>query len=1069
MEIYQNSKSKKANHYKDILPAGSLILILVLYTTTGLYAGNDTFSRVKKTFSISPAPLAKEEITGVVKDETGQAIPGASVKIKGTTTGTVTDVNGKFKIAADRGAILVFSFIGSESKEVQVRDSQSINVILKALQTSLTEVVVNGYTSQRRSNVTAAISTVSGKELLKSPVTNVTQALAGVVPGLIVQQSQGRAGINSANLYIRGRVSPTATALIIVDGVERSSFGDIDPNEIESINILKDASSTALYGLKGANGVFVITTKRGKEGPARVSFNINQGILTATERPDILPAYESAMLYTEGQKNIGETRNFSDEELQIFKDGTGDPLLYPNVDWYSALVRDSWTQNQQNVTVSGGTGRIKYFTSFGHQFEDGNFKEFKTPLDYSTTPSYNRYNFRARVSFDISKTTNFEVNLAGRNEHRYSLSGYSEYNDPAGVVSNGIEGLVGRSLKIPAWGLPFFPEYTNSTDPAVIALDNTYNHIVNMALLGTNSYNPYSYITYGGYAFTDTNIGESVFTLDQKLDFITPGLSVKGQFGYDSNFISGKLQRGSIGSFNLDRSTKQLSPYSSTYNDYLGNPAYTRSGYNKTNLQLFINYSHSFDKHNVSANIIGQRELRGATDASAPFANQGIVSQVMYNYANKYFFTGSATYNGSENYAKDYRYGFFPSLSVGYNIANEEFMNSVNWLSMLKVRGSVGRVGIPSPGTGRFYYQDKFGAGSNVPFGNPNSSFSAPTYTQTQYGNPMVSFETSLKRNLGLDLSMFKDKLSVTADIFDDRRSDILTSRSNTSFSSYGASVPSVNYGVNYNHGYEATATYQNRDHKLTYSVTGNMSFSRNKREVLDEAPGTLSNLKVTGTPIGTYYGYHVLGYYQDQADIDANPVNNLKGVKSIPGDLKFADVNGDGQITTNDRMPIGYSNIPEYNFGLNLQLGYKGFQLSVLFNAVDHVSSDLIFYSGGLNQYYAPMMGRWTPDNPNPTWPAMRPALSPNPNENVNDFFLQDASYVKLRNAQLSYSFPAKLLRKYKISNLALILSGQNLITWTKFYGVDPENNISGGTYNYNTTVVPTTRVFNLGLNLSF
>lgn len=1072
MKIYQNSKNRKVYKYKGIGRATRLAVILILFFSVRLYADKDPSEkdgRAGNTSSLWAFEALAKDITGVVKDDAGEPIPGASVKIKGTTAGTATDVEGKFRIRAERGAVLVFSFLGSETKEVIVRDNQVINVTLKTLQTSLNEVVVNGYTSQRRSDVTAAISTVSSKELLRSPVTNVTQSLAGNVPGVIVQQSQGRPGYNSANLYIRGRVSPTATALIIVDGVERTSFGDIDPNEIESINILKDASSTALYGLKGANGVFVVTTKKGKDGPAKVTLSINEGLVTPTARPEILHAYESAMLYTEGQKNVGEARTFTDQDLQTFKDGTGDPLLYPDVDWYSELVRKRWSQNQQNVTVSGGTGKITYFTSFGHQFEDGNFKEFKTPLDYSTTPNYNRYNFRARIGFDITRSTNFEVNLAGRNEHRYSPAGMSEFNDPAGVVSNGIEGLVGRALKIPSWGLPFFPQYTNSSDPAIIGLDNTYNHIVNMGLLGINTFNPYAFLTYNGYAFTDTNIGESIFTLNQQLDFITKGLSVKGQLGYDANFITGKLQRGSVGYYNLDRTTLALSQYSSTYNDFLGSPSYTRSGYTKTNLQLFINYARTFNKHNVSANIIGQRELRGSTDASAPFANQGIISQVTYNYANKYFLTASGTYNGSENYAKDYRYGFFPSVSVGYNIANEKFMNNVTWLSLLKVRGSIGRVGIPSPGTGRFYYQDKFGAGTSVPFGNPSSVYSAPTYTQTQYGNPQVSYEVSLKRNVGVDISMLRDQLSVTADLFDDRRSDILTSRTNTSFGSYGATVPSVNYGVNYNHGYEVSATYQNRSNKINYSITGNLSYARNIRKVLDEAPGTLPNLKTIGTPIGTYYGYHVLGFYQSQAEIDASPVNNLKSVKSIPGDLKFADLDGDGQITTLDRMPIGHPNIPEYNFGLSLRAGYKSFQLSVLVNGVSNVSSDLIFYGGGLNQYYAPMLGRWTPDHPNAAWPAMRPGLASNPNENVNDFFLQDASYIKLRNVQLSYSIPTKLCRRYKINNLTILLSGQNLITWTKFYGVDPENNIVGGTYNYNTTVIPTTRVFNLGLNLSF
>lgn len=1045
---------------------GWLLVVLLLWSPV-----QQLYGKPKKTDSSNSGQTVAQllqEITGTVKDEKNQPIPGASVMIKGTKNGVQTDVDGRFRINAQPGQVLVFSSIGSETKEWTITSSAIANIVLNSTSSALSEVVVNGYTAQRRSAVTAAISTVSGQELLKSPVTNVNNSLAGRVPGLVVQQTSGRPGINSAALYIRGQVSPSATALIIVDGVERTSFGDIDPNEIESINVLKDASSTALYGLKGANGVFVVTTKKGIEGPARVTFSSNFGLISPTARPDILGAYESAMLLTEGQKNVGEAPTFTEEDLEIFKSGKGDPLLYPDVMWYNELVKNNWMQNQQNLTVSGGSAKVKYFTSFSYMGEEGNFKEFKTPLDYSTSPSYSRYNFRARVGIDLTNTTNFEVNLAGRNEHRYSPAGMSEHNDPAGVVSNGIEGLVGRALKMPSWAAPFYKEYINSDDPKIIALDGSYNHIVNYGLGGVNSFNPYALLTYGGYAFTDNNVAESIFTLRQKLDFLTKGLSFKAQFGYDATQLSGKLQRGSTGYLDLNRTTLALTPVGGTYNDFFGAPAYSRSGYTKTNLQVFLTYGRTFGKHNISANLIGQRELQGSAAAAAPYANQGVISEATYNYGNKYFVTGSATYNGSENYAKGYRYGFFPAVTVGYNIANEEWMKSIKWISMLKLRGSIGKVGIPSPGTSRFYYQNRFGAGSNVVFGNPNSNFSAPTYTQSQYGNPYITFEMSLKRNIGLDLSLFNDKLNITADLFDDERSDILTTRSATSFATYGATVPSTNYGVNYNHGYELSVTYREKVKDFTYAVTGNLSFARNMRKVLDEAPGLAENLRVSGTPIGTYFGYHVLGFYKDQNEIDKSPVNKITAFPSIPGDFKYQDTNGDGIINNQDIIAIGNPNIPEYNASLNMQFGYKGFQLSLLFNGVTNVSSNVVFQSGSFNQYYAPMLDRWTPTNTNASWPAMRPGLNANPNESLNDFTLQDASYIKLRNVQLSYTLPKKWLSKVRLNNLTVFVSGQNLKTWTNFYGIDPENSLSGNAYASSISTIPTTKIINFGLNLS-
>lgn len=1046
---------------------GWLIVTILFGTYNGIL--NARPNNAAASHPVSSGILRFQEITGTVRDEKNLPIPGATVKVKGTSTAVQTDVDGRYRINADRGQVLVFSFIGSESKEITVGPASTINAVLASTSSSLSEVVVNGYSTQRRSAVTAAISTVSGQDLLKAPVTNVNNALAGRVPGLVVQQTSGRPGINSAALYIRGQVSPSATALIIVDGVERTSFGDIDANEIESINVLKDASSTALYGLKGANGVFVVTTKRGVEGPARVTLSANLGIVSPTSRPEILDAYQSAKLLTEGQLNVGEPRTFTDEDLAIFKAGNGNPLLYPNVMWYNELVKDNWLQNQQNLTISGGSEKVKYFTSFSHLNEQGNFKEFKTPLDYSTSPSYSRYNFRARVGIDLTSTTNFEVNLAGRNEHRYSPAGMSEYNDPAGVVSNGIEGLVGRALKMPSWAAPFFKEYINSDDPKIIALDGNYNHIVNYGLGGVNSFNPYALLTYGGYAFTDNNIAESIFTVRQKLDFITKGLSFKAQFGYDATQLSGKLQRGSTGYLELNRSSLELTPVGGSYNDFFGAPAYSRSGFTKTNLQLFLTYGRTIGQHNISANLVGQRELQGSAAAAAPYANQGIISEVTYNYGNKYFFTASGTYNGSENYAEGYRYGFFPAATLGYNLANEAWMKKITWISMFKLRGSIGRVGIPSPGTSRFYYQNTFGAGANAVFGNPNSNFSAPTYTQSQYGNPFITFEVSLKRNLGLDLSLFRDRLSITADVFDDERSDILTTRSATSFATYGATVPSTNYGVNYNHGYELSATYRDKVNDFNYAVTGNFSFARNQRRVLDEAPGLAENLKVTGKPLGTYFGYHVLGYYADQNDINNSPVNKITAFPSIPGDFKYQDVNGDGIINNQDVVAIGHPNIPEYNASLNLQLGYKGFQLAVLFNGVTNVSSNVVFQSAGLNQFYAPMLDHWTPTNQNASWPVIRPGLNANPNESLNDAILQDASYIKLRNVQLSYSIPKSLLNKFRVNSLTVFVSGQNLKTWTNFYGIDPENSLSGNAYAGSIATIPTTRIVNFGLNLSF
>jgi TonB-linked SusC/RagA family outer membrane protein len=1003
-------------------------------------------------------------------------IVGATVNVRNTNTTTTTNFEGVYTIAAAKGSTIVISFVGYETYESTVKGEQSIDVALVPAAKSLNEVVVTGFTTQKKSEVTAAISTISGTDILKAPVSNVTNALMGRVTGLIAKQNSGRPGMNQSDLYIRGQVSADAKALIVVDGVERETFGDIDPNEIESITVLKDAASTALYGIKGANGVFVVTTRSGRTSTPRVSLTSNVGVLGYVALPGILPAYESALLHTEGQINIGQGANrlFTNEDLETFKNGTGDPLLYPNVNWYKALTRKNWIQTQNNINISGGSKFAKYFTSFGHTFEDGMFKDMPTRSGVSTTPSYNRYNFRANVDFNPTTTTTISVKLAGRLEKRYVTQSIGSASDWRSQYEHTQEAFVNRILFIPSWGLPFFPEYTK--DP--FSVNNVYNRIVDYQRLGTNTFNPYAVMAGSGYFAYDNNVSENIVSITQKLDVLTKGLSVKGLVGYTSSMSTVKLQTGSYALYTLDRATKNVSLYNNMSDQPLAAIRSQTYGDIKTTIQLFLNYTRAFGAHSLNANLIGTRDLRELEGANAPFANQGLVFNVSYNFKNKYFAQLNGAYNGSENYPKNIRYGLFPALSVGYTLSNEDFMKKIDWISNLKVRGSIGLVGRENFGGRRFLYLDEYRAGTSVLFGSPTSPVSYSTYAHTRIGNEFITWEKSIKRNIGLDASFLKNKFTLTFDVFDDRRSDILLPRNNTSFATYGESLPDVNYGENYNSGYEIEVTHQSKVGQFTYSINAQLSYARNKVVIADEPPQLEPWRKVEGQRINQIRGYHVLGFYSDTADVRKSPLNKLTPNTSIPGDFKYADINGDGIITELDQVPIGYSNIPEYVGGLNLSVGYKGLSATVLLQGVTHVSSDLIFYSNGLgsnnfsNQYYEPMMGRWTPTNPNPTWPAMRPGnqVGGNPNETNNDFLLQDASYVKLRNVELRYSLPRSINQWLKIQGISIYVNAQNLKTWTKFYGLDPENytNPTNVLYNKRTTY-PSTKVLNFGLNVQF
>lgn len=1015
-------------------------------------------------------------IKGRILSIDGTPVPGASVGVKGTKSGTTTDAAGRFIINAGRGSTLVISSVGFDRKEITVTEENISEIRLDAANVDLNEVVVTGLTTQRKSEVTASVSILSGEEILKAPVSNITNAIAGRVTGVMALQGSGRPGMNQSELYIRGRVSQDAKALIVVDGVERESFGDIDPNEIESITVLKDAASTALYGIKGANGVFVITTKSGRTNATRVSFTTNTGVLGYVALPGILPAYESALLHTEGQINIGQGANrlFTNEDLEIFKNGTGDPLLYPDVNWYKALTRKNWIQTQNNINISGGSRFAKYFTSFGHLFEDGMFRDMPTRSGVKTTPSYNRYNFRANVDFNPTTSTTISVRLAGRLEKRYSTQSIGSGSDWRGQYEHTQEAFVSRILFIPSWGLPFFPEHTR--DP--FSVNNVYNKIIDYQRLGTNTFNPYAVMTGSGYFAYDNNVSENILSVTQKLDRITSGLSFKGLVGYTASMSTVRLQTATYAQYTLDRSTKEVRLFPNSFDAPLQVIRHQTYGDMKTTVQLFLNYGRSFRAHNIAANLIGTRDLRELEGANAPFANQGLVFNVSYNFHNKYFAQVNGAYNGSENYPKNIRYGLFPALSLGYTLSNEDFMRKISWISHVKVRGSIGLVGRESFGGRRFLYLDEYRPGASVLFGSPTAPVSYATYAHTRIGNQFITWEKSLKRNIGLDASLLKNKITLTFDVFDDRRYDILLPRNNTSFATYGESLPDVNYGQNYNAGYEIEVGHQNKLGDFTYAVNAQLSFARNKIVKADEPGGLEPWRKTEGHRINQIRGYRVLGFYADTSDIGKSPVNRLTPNASIPGDFKYADINGDGIINELDQVPIGFSNIPEYIGGLNLSVGFKGISATVLFQGVTNVSSDLIFYSNGLgsntftNQYYEPMLGRWTPDNPNPTWPAMRPGNQPggNPNETNNDFLLQDASYLKLRNVELRYSLPRGITNSLKVQALSVYVNGQNLKTWTRFYGLDPENYTNPANVLYNKrTTYPSSRIVNFGLNIQF
>lgn len=1037
-------------HFKAVL-----LLTLMLACSHMLYAQN-------------------RSIKGVVKDNVGLPIPGASIKLKTGSTTAISDGDGNYTINVPAGpATLVFSFIGFTPQEITVAAGISVqNVSLKEDNTNLNEVVVVGYGTQKKSTLTGAISTISSKEILQSPTSNVTNSLIGRTPGLGAVQRSGQPGSNSAVINIRGLATYNGSgAIVVVDGIERPDFGDIDPNEIETINVLKDASSTATFGIRGANGVIIVTTKSGKEGKPKVSYSGNASIQTYTGIPKALDAYSNAYLINEANRNDGLTSvTWSDAALQKFKDGS-DPIGYPNIDWFDYVTRKYYPQTQHNVNVSGGTKMVKYFASVGYLFEDGIFKQFDSPYQINSVPNYNRYNFRSNLDIKLTEDLEVSVRLGGRLQKRYQPSGLR--SGTGSFSYDNVEAMISRILQVPAFAYPVtLPDGRLAQNPSV----------------GTNIWNPLGVLTRWGTRNDDYNNVQSTFNINYNLGKFVKGLSFKANLGYDSYFENTTRRNAVWAAYVIDRDTKEVTIAGDRPRDEpLSGLIADNGGTIHTNLQAGFNYNRNFGKHNFTGLILGTRQLinvQGSTATTAPpRASQGVVSRITYNYNDRFFAEFNAAYNGSENFPVGLKYGFFPAVSAGWTISNESFMDDVKWLSYLKLRGSYGLVGSDEIGQ-RFLYITSYlrnaagftastpaftRPGMPVHFGDPTSVVTYPVVylPSSSIGNPEITWETGLKRNIGIESKFFKNSLSLNIDLFDENRKDILTQR-NSGLTSLGQGYPALNVGEVYNKGYEVELDFNKQKGELIYGLNAQVSFARNKIISRDEPVGAPSYQKQEGKRVGQFFGYVTNGFYTSQQDIDSYVPNELG--RPIPGDLKYVDINGDGRINSDDRTAIGYSRVPEYIFSISPRVSYKGFSVSVMFQGVTNVSSDVILTEqNNGQQMYEFMLNRWTPQTAaTATWPALHSRGNTFISYQLNDFILQDASYLKLRNAEISYNLPKRWLEPLKISSLRVFLTGQNLVTWTRFkMYLDPENiNVSNSDFSRQ-SIYPTSRIYNLGVNI--
>jgi TonB-linked SusC/RagA family outer membrane protein len=993
----------------------------------------------------------------VVDGEKGEPVPGVSIVLKGAVKGTNTDGKGEYSITVpDASAVLVFSFVGFQKQEVAVGNRSQLNITLQTDMSQLDEVVVVGFGTQKKATVTGAISSVSTKELLQSPVANISNSLVGRMPGLFAVQGSGEPGNDQSTLRIRGvsTFSGAADPLILVNGVEVNNYNNIDPNEIENLTILKDASATAIYGIRGANGVVLITTKRGKVGKPQLSYTGNLAVTSFTDLRKGMSSYDYARSYNEGQRadgyvSGGFAQKFSEADIAKYKSGE-DPIFYPNMDWYSLVLKPQALQTQHNVTINGGTDKVRYFVSAGYFNQGGQFNNSDIVKDFDANRKYTRYNFRSNFDFEITKRLKASIDLASQTENR------SGSNWPTVRIIEGIS------------------KANPLSSPGIVG-----DKLVNLVGLGTVS-NPVADMFAQGYNRQFRNFLQGSVRLDYSLDFITEGLMMHGLVNYQNNNTETLVNTRPLITYNAIRLPDGTINYIPSNVEQPFGFGQTIGKNRRTYSEFGIDYKRAFGDHYVTA-LVNYNQTKYFDPALAflvPNGYQGVVGRTTYGYKGRYLAEFTFGYNGTENFDVGQRFGFFPAYSLGWVASDEPFFPKNDVLTYLKFRGSYGETGNDKIGGDRFLYRPSAytSATNGYFFGEVGSTQTGYTRSiEGKLGNPNVTWERAIERNFGVEFALWKNKIRVTADYFNKQRDNILANLGTVPIT-VGANLPAYNLGRMNNQGVDGDVTYNDQIGKLNFWVKANYTFARNKIEFQDEIPRPFTYQYRTGQRFGQFYGLVADGLYNTWDEVnDANrPVSIYNTNKIQPGDIRYKDINGDGIINADDEVPIGYSNFPEKIFGLSFGGNYGGIDFSVLFQGATNVSIGYnrtqnrgFFEDRGAVDY---LINSWTPERYEQRLPIDFPRFSTTTTYTHNyvnsSYWIRDASYVRLKNVEIGYNLPKAFLSRIGLSATRLYVNSNNLLTWSSvFPGVDPE--LPTGVTNEEP--YPLTRTINVGLNLKF
>lgn len=979
------------------------------------------------------------EITGIVLDENSKSLSSVSVFIKNAPgLGTITDDKGRFKIKIEQYKTLVFSYVGYQKKEVLIKDGKDLVVQLEQIETSvLDEVVITGTGSQRALTVTGATSGVDLGNLKSNPTSSISNALAGNVPGIMGMTQSGQPGKNISEFWIRGisTFGGGINPLILVDNIERD-INTINIEDIETFTVLKDAAMTAIYGSRGANGVILITTKQGKEGKININIKDENTYNTRT----ITPKFADGITYASLLNESRITRNFAPiyqpEELELLRLGL-DPDLYPNVDWGDLLLKDGAMTYRANLNMTGGGSTARYFISGSYVNEGGMYRTDETLRDdYNTNANYNRWNYRINTDIDVTNTTLLRIGVAGSLDKR---------NSPGNGDSD-------------FWGILF--GYSPIRTP--ILYSNGY-----VPAIGTgNQTNPWVTATQTGFNEDWTNRVQTNVALEQKFDFITRGLRFRAIVGYDTNNRNSIQRRKWPEQWRAERARDE---HGNLVFTHISAPrelfqSSSANGDRREFYDVMFNYDRGFGNHNVGGAVRFTRDalirtvnLGDDIKNGISQRNQALAGRVTYNWKYRYILDFNFGYTGSENFAKNQQYGFFPAVSGAWNISEEAFVKErANWLNLLKIRYSWGKAGNDQLfGGQRFPYLYTM---SEIPGGYQwadyglNRHFNGMRFQQV--ASPYVTWEIATKQNLGLDVALFRDKIVANVDYFDEKRTGIYMARYYLPSMTGLESTPSANVGAVASQGFDGRLEYKQRLGEVHLATRSNITYSKNKILQKDEQNNVYGYQNEKGYRVDQNVGLISLGLFKDYDDIRNSPTQMFGTYQ--PGDIKYKDVNGDGVIDDGDRVAVGSTRRPNLIYGLGASASWKGLDVSVHFQGAGRSSfftygkTVYAFSEGEWGQVLEGIMGdnRWISqdlsgdpktENPNASYPRLSFGGNPN-NYRQSTFWLQDGQYLRLKTLDIGYSLPSMLSNRIKVKSIRLFVIGTNLLTWSKFKLWDPE-----------------------------